>query len=76
MTRASGRVDLAVALATGLVAGLLAVLVPVRLGTAAVVLVAIAISAWLTQQVANGTWMGLVEPLSAASLCSSAASWQ
>ena len=68
MTRATGRVDLAVALATGLVAGLLAVLLPVAWATAAVVLGAIAIAAWLTQQVANGTWMGLVEPLSAASL--------
>jgi adenylate cyclase len=68
MTRASGRANLMVGLATGLVVAALAVVLPVPWAIAAVSVVVIALAAWLTRQVAAGTWMGLVEPASAAAL--------
>ena len=68
MRRATARVDLGIALAAGLVVGVLAVLLPVPWAIGASVAVLLGLSTWLTQQVGRGTWIGLVEPLTAAAI--------
>ena len=68
MTRASWRVDLIAGLIAGLFVGALAVFLRVPWAIAVSCVFAIAVWVTLTQQVARGTWIGLIEPLSAAAL--------
>jgi adenylate cyclase len=68
MTRATSRVDLIAGLVAGLFVGALSVFVRVPWAIAVSCVFAIAVSATLTQQVARGLWIGLIEPLSAAAL--------